>query len=94
MGHRVYDGVQLIRPSQTFTHLHGNSGVTDLRCHGDDVFSCGRNGRYCQLSVANGNQLQLVSSNKVDVSSFLIGCRERQLSVAELFVFLSERCEQ
>ena len=62
--------LQLIKPSQTFSHLHGNSGVTDICCHGDDIYSCGRNGHYCQFAVANGNQLQLLSSNKV------IGCRD------------------
>ena len=59
--------LQLIKPSQTFSRIHGNSGVTDIRCHGDNVYSCGRNGRYCQFTVANGNQLELVSSNKVSI---------------------------
>ena len=57
--------LQLMSPSQTFSRVHGNSGVTDVRCHGDSVYSCGRNGRYCQFAVANGNQLQLISNNKV-----------------------------
>jgi len=61
------DSFQLLKPSQTFSRVHGNSGVTDVRCHGDDVYSCGRNGRYCQFSVANDNQLQLISSNKVSL---------------------------
>jgi len=61
----VYCLLQLIKPSQTFSRLHGNSGVTDICCHGDDVYSCGRNGHYCQFAVANDNQLQLLSSNKV-----------------------------
>ena len=62
---------QLIKPSQTFSRIHGNSGVTDIRCHGDDVYSCGRNGRYCQFTVDNDHRLQLVSSNKVGIGIIL-----------------------
>ena len=59
------DLLQLIKPSQTFSRIHGNSGVTDIRCYGDDVYSCGCNGRYCRFAVVNGNQLQLISTNRV-----------------------------
>ena len=61
----LYTCLQLIKPSQTFSHIHGSSGVTDVHCRGDTVLSCGRDGRYCQFTVVDGNRLQLVSANKV-----------------------------
>ena len=71
-GGGMLDTLQLMKPAQTFSRIHGNSGVTDVRCHGNVVFSCGRNGRYCQFAVDNGNLLQLISTNKVSDGIFYL----------------------
>jgi len=67
---------QLIKPCQTFAHVHGQNGVTDIRCNADSaiLYSCGRNGHYCQFTVNHGinHQLQLISSNRVSIYLIVI----------------------
>ena len=53
---------------QSFVRLHGKAGVTDLCYHGDHLYTCGRNGLYCQFSVESG-KVHLLTSNKVSSRS-------------------------
>ncbi|XP_064630402.1 tRNA (34-2'-O)-methyltransferase regulator WDR6-like [Lineus longissimus] len=51
-------------PSKTFLKVHGKSGVSHVCFHDDHVYSCGRDGKYVQYSLEDG-QLKQLNANKV-----------------------------
>ena len=53
-------------PCQTFLKVHGKSGVSHVCFHDDHVYSSGRDGRYVQYSLEDG-QLKMLNGNKVGV---------------------------
>ncbi|XP_052770439.1 WD repeat-containing protein 6-like [Mya arenaria] len=49
----------------TFPRLHGRAGVTHICCHGNHIYSAGRDGTYRVYEWAEDDELVLLNSNKV-----------------------------
>ena len=57
--------LQIMEPIQSFWKVHGKAGVTDVRYHGDEVYTAGRDGQYRCYTV-DGTRLELLHGSKVN----------------------------
>ncbi|XP_070541376.1 tRNA (34-2'-O)-methyltransferase regulator WDR6-like [Ptychodera flava] len=55
---------QAVGPTQSLVTVHGKGGVTDACCHGDFIYTAGKDGTYKQYSYQD-NHLHLLNSSKV-----------------------------
>ena len=51
--------------TQSFPKIHGKAGVTSVCCHGNQVYTTGRDGQYRVYAWQEDGSLKLLNSNRV-----------------------------